>query len=285
MRLGILEIGGDANISSLVEALRSQDIDVITNETAVVHTGDALREGARIGRADCDGVLLVFVESSATALVLPAIMHIACPLVLFGHSDAVARAGMELAHQKIPFDDLTPDDTMTPADALSHWLAVHKKTARQAGIEAAHKLYGLRLAVPETALSDFDRHRFFHHFGIVLVSLDEDAEIRAEDGDALLALTAHLLQQITKSEPQLLSAQSVILAESTLVRLIPADGELTCYFHHVPEASEIVPMPWKSPLDEFGLYESGVVVTGDWRAAIKAACHTLDVAPVDSTGA
>lgn len=268
MRLGILEIGGENDISSLVETLRGQDIDVVTNETPVTNSSIALQEGARLGRADCDGVLLCLSPTTETWLVLPSVLHLICPLLLSGVETLAKKVQEELHYYHLQCEVL---GEIHPASVFT-WLEANRKTKRQPGIEAAHKLYGLRLALPQESPSFLERQRWFHQFGIVLVPIGEEADIVVTDHDAMTAFCLHFLKLLASAEPVVVS-DNTPPPESTTIQLVQEAERFILRVAY--GARRVDDIPPSSLVSRF------ICVPGDHKVALIAACHTLDVACFD----
>jgi hypothetical protein len=272
MRLGVLRFGLGIEIETLLAPLGEAGIDIVTAEAPITDAATALREGERIGRADCDVVLLSVLSEAEAVLVAPAVLTIGCPLLLAGpFSTAFGTAAGALAEIGVGFDRLILTGDATDGERLLTYFRANERRERQKGIEAAQKLYGQRLALLASgALPPFDAAQWLRQFGIVTVSEGSEADFSAADGDAYGALTAQLLRLISEQEPRGLSVGSPLETGDTYAQLARRAGRFVLIaFRGNIEVERIAEIVVGGRL--YG-------VPGDYRAALRAACETLAIA-------
>lgn len=327
MRLGILifddaernEQAAEQAAQIVVDALRAHDIDVVVNapepdalttperpaattdteETpfAVVLAtfASAQEAGERLGRADCDGVLFWLGEGAKPALVAPAALSLACPLLLCGAKENAAfydAAGV-LADRGVSFDRLVlppeSDGTHDPANAVEDWLRRNSKKVRQKGTEAAQKLFNKRLILNGASAAQIvDGAQWFHQFGVVVTSAETGVEAGENDlvvqnGNACAALTLFLLRGVCDDGADV-RAMGVSEAtaqpqneegDATFVCIYRRKGRFTCLLalaSATQTSGGFADVLFTSVLH---------AAPGDVRTQMKAACAALDIDVVE----
>ncbi|MDX1931729.1 MAG: hypothetical protein SFU56_03915 [Capsulimonadales bacterium] len=255
MRLGILRIGAVSPAERLVADLRTADIDVVTGEVGGTATAEATRQSGILGRADCDGVLIELSADADPWLILPAVLHIGCPILLAGAGNTGRQAAELIRQTGVPFEEARAE---LDVPSLQEWLRAHRASERQAGIELPSKLYGNRMAAAPDRMVGVDRLRWFRQFGIVFVGPEEEAEMMADDG-VLSALSRRFLSLIGDRPER---------EGFTEARIEEDSGRFVCRFRYHTG------LP--------GLPEGIPTIAGDGRAAIRAACFGLDIVPVET---
>jgi hypothetical protein len=273
MRLGVLTLGQDDRTGYLLDAVRAADIDVVTADAPITDAASTLREGGRIARADADVVLLLASAADAAPFAGEAALSLGCPILLAGEfAPALLDAAGALAEVGVSFDRLTLTGVATDGDRLLAYVRANEKRRRQKGIEAAHKLYGQRLALPSGgATHPFDRAQWLRQFGIVAVVADADAEadFRADDGDAYGALTVHLLRLLSETDPVTVPVGGPLNPTFVYARLSRRAGRFLCHA-----------APGDAPSDRLAEHLLSGRLHGlpaEHLPALRAACETLDV--------
>ena len=325
MRLGILifdnEAGGtgEQTADALALALRARDIDVVVNapepdalttpeRPAVSHapeetpavvltTFEAAQEaGARLGRADCDGVLFWLGAGANPTFAAPAALTLACPILLCGSSDnpALYNTAGVLADRGISFDRLfLPEGNGTDAASrVDTWLKQNSKKERQKGAEAAQKLFGKRLSLADATQTAVDAAQWFHQFGVLVVGAEtgveaEENDLVVQNGDGYAELTFFLLRGVCdedeKSQVRALRAGETPSEPegepATLVQITRRKGRFTCLLALSP--------PAVIQSENFARVLFGSTVhsaPGDVRVRMRAACSVLDIDVVEWAG-
>jgi hypothetical protein len=180
-------------------------VDVVTGDSVIGSLEDSVREAKRLARADCDGVLLVAGEGLQLETVSAAATLLAgVPLLLVGHAGSRAffdcvgvLEAIGARFDRVYFADGEPNS----AAYLEAWVQENSKKERQRGLEAARKLYGQRLYVPQETGGLPDAALWMHQFGVIATSEAEGADFAAPGGDTCGALTDHLLSLVSHKEP------------------------------------------------------------------------------------
>jgi hypothetical protein len=279
VRIGFLSFGGGGADTALVEALRARDIDVVVADESAVSGVIAVREAARLSRADCDGVAF-FVEPGAVAdYVAQAALHIGCPVLLVGPFASVFFDAIgALAEIGVPFDrDLLAYNDI---DRITVWLTANRKTERQRGIEAAQKLYGQTLLLPSQANTwgSFDPAQWKRQFGVTIIwGHSEEADFHAPDGDVNGALTVRLLSLISGADVRTCTVDELLHEdEQTFARITRRVGRFIC----VLSRRQVTRVQFALTLMSSRLHS----VPGDHVAAMRAACEALDVEVITPSG-
>jgi hypothetical protein len=313
MRIGALLFGQTIPLDDVLNSLRVRDIDVVPVSAATSTLDAVVTEARRLSRADCDGVLLGCVEQADPGHVAAAgVLLNGTPLLAFsaipgaGASSAVLHAAGALDASGCLYDRLliaesSPGDDWIPhtAAGIHAWLTENAKTQRHRGLEAARKLYGQRLFVPESHRpTDLDAAGWRYRFGVVCTSEDENADFIAGDaGDVYGALTRQLLSLTAASEPvstvSITGPQGGDAADGDA-----ADGDLPATFARITRhASRHQCLLLRGVLradrasllrldaDATAILATAAspllhAVAGDHLGAIRAACESLDIKPV-----
>jgi hypothetical protein len=318
MRLGVLPLGHaplGVLDTEVLAPLRALNIDVIVPEpdTPPITTGVGAAQAAeRLHRADCDGTL-IFVGSdadeeegdsamySAAICAAQAALHLAAtPLFLSGlPSGTFFTAAGALAAIGVPFDRhfCTADFALSElTGVVQTWLSENRREERRRGTDAARHLYGHRLYIPG-AYTTPDVAAWMHQFGVIVNRSAEGADFVADDGDALAALTGHLLARIAGADAK--AMRTPVFGEqlggaddettrATFAQITTYAGRYRCTITRgnlggdLPKgrASVLRYACDDGQLFAIATFPEFCAVLGEHVGALRAACYALDIEPV-----
>lgn len=265
MRLGLFPFT-DYPTSPLIDVWRSCDIDIILPDKPILSRAVVHEAAQRIARADCDGVALLIGAETDVSWVAEAALHLPGPLLLTGPASSTWwQAAGVLAEIGATFDRLP----LVDAERITSWLHRVEKRQRQAGIEAAHKLYGKRFSLaPSTLVTD--PYLWQRQFGITLATNEEGStDPTLSDNDVYAAIAEELLRVITGESPTRLLLPSLPEPNTTLLQLARQRGRFQCFVGYSIASPEIFAARLLSP--------TLLTASGDYREAVRAACETLDI--------
>ena len=310
MRLGLLifdttgSTDAETEANLLAETLRGKDIDVVTNtpepdaltgiqkppETvpataAIIDTfAHAQEAGARLHRADCDGVVFWIGENASPAFAAPAALFLSCPTLLCGanHASFYDAAGV-LEMRGVVFDRLIlTGEAAHTASFTETWLAQNNRKVRQKGTDAAQKLFGKRLILPnQNAAQTVDAAAFFDQFGVLVTSDSGEAPgendlVTEAGGDACAALAEFLLRGVSEDGTDVRRVFAGVLAdlpneaEQTVCQIYQRKGRFVCLLAPADYAKTA---PFRNAVCGSILF----IAAGNVQAEMKAACAALDV--------
>ena len=320
MRLGLLifDTAGDpiaeTAANALTETLREKDIDVVTNTpepdaltgparppevapeptAAIISNFKGAQEaGARLSRADCDGVIFWIGETANPAFLPPAVLPLTCPLLLVGQTHAALHeAARPLSDRSVFADKLVAlGDGKNLAEPVNRWLHQNRRSERQKGTSAAHKLFNKRLVFAGEPRAFVDAAQWFHQFGVLVddeaVEAETDDLVVTEGGDGCDTLAQFLLSEMSeKHDKEAGGDVNADKFDKTFTGpFAPTETEnlpdtAAAFFQIFEQNSRfaclITPVAAvKSSPGRFDSYGSLYGLPGDARAKIRAACEAL----------
>jgi|GEM_PF-5930234 hypothetical protein len=261
MRIGILAYGENALPNGLLERLRSDDIDTIFAEP-IGSLEMAKAEAERLGRADCDTVVVALGSGYAPRHLALSALFLPVPFLLLPaeHTDATP-AEQWLRELRIFFATPSipaPLSLELLAEEIRRWTQENERRERDRGIEWVRQLYGKRIRfVTETPPNPV---LWMRQFGIFPVESDEPADTTWTAPTPADAVLLSLLKTLGGIDPiQYSPPTPAPNTESyTWASLVQQGDQFHCQ-------CALSPAPlW------YG-------VPGNHLGAIRAACEALDI--------
>ena len=194
---------------------------------------------------------------------------------------------------------------------MEAWLGENAKIIRQKGIEAAHKLYGVRLFDERAEISDDSlalKLRWLHQFGVLIRTTREPDDVRADDlvasdGGILGALTDRLLRLVSGSDTIMGISQSQMENDQgyadlpthtiALISTYPVSRGRQAsldwnFYGRILQGAQTPEGSFRIGRYPFGFLEADkderefrfYAVAGDHVGAMRAALNTLDIPTV-----